>query len=531
MAACFAVSPCADGPGLGVSTTAPPRPPAPVPAVALFATAWPYESDCGPGAPACWQRRDARFWRRIQRARRAGQSPACSARPLARQLPLRSDFCVGSGRALYQGGRLIRGRPWYNLSLQSLQPTLRVRWGAGSSPGGSTANSPRSSSGSPRRGSRLEAELCQAGPAFSGSSTVRLSGCLPPGQLAAVELYPAAAQPLPGALSVRLTSRGGAGVHARLALRLAAGSSGEGGTLELQLELGNPAGPAAADGWSAGQPVVHCAGSCDRIAGQVAAAPEGAEASTAAAAAGAADIDWLTWHWRISPADLARCMPPASGSGAPVMALSSVEVLLRGTSSSGGFELHLGGWVAGQQPAAAWIGMPAAQSVGSVPAPPAGEICVEAAPASGLPAGPASVQQLTCSSLQLSAAGAAAVEAALADAEEAGTGSRQVAARLSWVPPPGDAIRCCHVWWCSHTSAAAAGTQEACQWQWLGAAFADGFWVAGLAVPPGAAQLVFVVQPEGCNGLAQELAAAARVTASLPAVGAESHIAVLRLAA
>ncbi|PRW45396.1 glycoside isoform A [Chlorella sorokiniana] len=35
---------------------------------ALFATAWPYEGDCGPSASPCWLERDALFWGRIERA-------------------------------------------------------------------------------------------------------------------------------------------------------------------------------------------------------------------------------------------------------------------------------------------------------------------------------------------------------------------------------------------------------------------------------------------------------------------------------
>lgn len=101
------------------------------PAAALFGTAWPYEGDCGRGAAPCWHARDARFWDRIERAW-LGSSGSGGGRPLAWELPLRSDFSVGSGRGLYQGGRLLCGRPWYNLSLQGLQPTLARMGGVGS---------------------------------------------------------------------------------------------------------------------------------------------------------------------------------------------------------------------------------------------------------------------------------------------------------------------------------------------------------------------------------------------------------------
>lgn len=149
----------------------------------------------------------------------------------------------------------------------------------------------------------------------------------------------------------------------------------------------------------------------------------------------------------------------------------------------------------------------------------AGEVCLEAAPPSGQPAAPTSVQQLQ---LTLHDAPGPSMEAAAAENEEA---AGRLTGRLTWEPPPSAAaIRCCHVWW-SRGTAAADGTAEALQWQWLGAAFAGAFWLQHLDVLLHASPIVFAVQPEGSNGLVQDLAAAARCATAVPAGagGAAAH--------
>ena len=222
-------------------------------AAALFATGWPYEGDCGPDAPACWRQRDARFWSCIGSAWRAGGAGGATAdAPTAgapgssgvvRRLPLRTNFSPGCGRAMFQSGRQVSPCAWYNLSLQSLQPLLRVRFveagsGSSSSSGGGSSKTDgqpieigrSAGSGIASSISAVQGDISDA-LTFSGGSSLHLSGSLRPGQRAAVQLFEAAVQLPAAGLWVRFTARPSNGVEARLELTLAAAAGGHGGEI------------------------------------------------------------------------------------------------------------------------------------------------------------------------------------------------------------------------------------------------------------------------------------------------------------
>ncbi|PSC72394.1 cytosolic endo-beta-N-acetylglucosaminidase-like [Micractinium conductrix] len=175
---------------------------------ALFATGWPFEGDCGANAPACWRQRDALFWEGIEAAWRAGRcrgsndggsggsgngraSGCSSSRALPRprlRRPLCTDFSHGAGPAFYQAGRCLSPKPWYNMSLQALQPLLHVRHFASN---GSNGSGDGSDGGSPAVQASVADER-----AFSGGSSLRVSGHLAAAQRVAVQLFePAACLP------------------------------------------------------------------------------------------------------------------------------------------------------------------------------------------------------------------------------------------------------------------------------------------------------------------------------------------------
>lgn len=363
-------------------------------AAALFATGWPYEGDCGEGAPACWRQRDARFWSCIETAwgggegagpeagapRAAPTATNASAGGVVRRLPLRSNFSPGCGRSMWQGGHQVSPCAWYNLSMQSLQPLLRVHEGAGSSSGvstnagdgmvsglatdGSTGNGAASSSSS--SSSTVQAAISDA-LAFSGGSSLCLSGSLIPGQKAAVQLFEAAVQVPPAGLWVRLTALAAEGVEARLALSVstasgASSASSTTGSIEL-LPVLMRASAAADEGSAAGaQPPAGSSGSgrrgmaeleacaCSRVACSSAAGAGGeAEAEPAEVASGSSSgavPHWVTWQYCLGPAALAAALPADSGSSTALL-LTGVGLLLTGTSAGNGaaegaFEMHLG---------------------------------------------------------------------------------------------------------------------------------------------------------------------------------------------
>ena len=355
-------------------------------AAALFATGWPYEGDCGPEAPACWRQRDAHFWSCIARAWRAGGAGVASADASAaaaaaggggggvvRRLPLRSNFSPGCGLAMYQAGRQVSSRAWYNLSLQSLQPLLRVCGGGGSSVGGQpidgstgsgTASTTTTTTSTTSSGT-VQADISYA-LAFSGGSSLRLSGSLGPGQCAAVQLFQAAMQLPAAGLWVRLTASASNGVEARLALRLVAPSGNRssrnrtGSTSSIELLPVLSASAAAGDDGSAPAaqaPVASSHGAvelaacaCSRIA---CAGPAGAELEAGAAeAAGSGSVgaapDWVTRHYCLGPATLAAAALPGDGDGGAGALLAGIDLLLMGSATvkdpaAHAFQLHLGG--------------------------------------------------------------------------------------------------------------------------------------------------------------------------------------------
>lgn len=145
----------------------------------------------------------------------------------------------------------------------------------------------------------------------------------------------------------------------------------------------------------------------------------------------------------------------------------------------------------------------------------AGELCIEAASPNGEcgPVAPASVQQLQCSSLDLADAPAEppADPGTVAAAEQ-----QLLSAQLTWLPPAGSTLRCCHVW-CSFSAGgdSSSGSKERFEPQRLGAACTNSYSIACLPVPSGATAVQFTVQPEACNGQAQPLHQAAHVAANL----------------
>ena len=126
---------------------------------------------------------------------------------------------------------------------------------------------------------------------------------------------------------------------------------------------------------------------------------------------------------------------------------------------------------------------------------------------------PTSVQQLLCSSLDLADAPAEPPSGTdtLAAAEQ-----QLLSAQLTWLPPAGCTARCCHVWYSfSAGGDSSSGSEERFEPQWLGAACANSYSIAGLPVPAGATAVWLTVQPEACNGQAQPLHQAAHVAANL----------------
>ncbi|EFN54696.1 hypothetical protein CHLNCDRAFT_53027 [Chlorella variabilis] len=453
---------------------------------ALFATGWPYEGDCGADAPACWRQRDARFWACIESAweggsRASSSSPGSSAaRGAIQELPLFTDFSVGSGHSMYQAGRQLSPQPWYNLSLQSLQPMLRVQLedgeeDAGAAAAGSAGGSRRQSGSAGSSGSRVQADVSRE-LAYSRGSSLRLSGCLRPGQQATVQLFRTAV-PLPAAgMRVRLCATPAQGVKQRLALRLAPGSSSSldvsGGSIELLPAVRHSgtgtddgAGVSAASSSSPSSALVLAASS-EHVVQQQGSTAAAAGPDAAAAAAGPdAAAPWPQWVTRSYLIGADMLAAGLAGSGDPLL-LTGVDVVLLGAGRAGDgspapFEVHLG------------------------------ELCIEEAfPNGGPPAPPSSVQQLACSDVRLVAAAPG----------PDGAPTSALSVRLTWhAPEDGLATRCCHVW-CAFGGCGDEGAAP----RWLGAACCCAYWLAGVPVPCGATAVTFMVQPEGCNGYAEE---------------------------
>lgn len=351
-----------------------------LPAAALFATGWPFEGDCGANAPACWRQRDALFWEGIEAAWRAGRcrgsndggsggsgngraSGCSSSRALPRprlRRPLCTDFSHGAGPAFYQAGRCLSPKPWYNMSLQALQPLLHVRHFASN---GSNGSGDGSDGGSPAVQASVADER-----AFSGGSSLRVSGHLAAAQRVAVQLFePAACLPA-GCVWVRLTASVTGSVLIRLLLQLDGsseaaaapeGSSSEqaaaGATIELRPLLPSDAAAAEASAGAAVQPVSESAGASALV---VTAEPCACTPCAAAADGGdaAAPAAWHTWQFCLQPDAMAEAGHAAVLAGVALLLLSSDS----GTgssgssdcgSSAGAFEVHLGalGWQPGAE--------------------------------------------------------------------------------------------------------------------------------------------------------------------------------------
>jgi len=110
---------------------------------ALFAVGWPFEDGQGwlkhmneekeeeeeKNRQVTWRERDDVFWRRIKAAWYGNDDNADSTitnHPIARRLPLHSTFSNGTGRQFYLQGKKVSSLAWYNIDVQSLQPSLNI---------------------------------------------------------------------------------------------------------------------------------------------------------------------------------------------------------------------------------------------------------------------------------------------------------------------------------------------------------------------------------------------------------------------
>ncbi|KAL4853952.1 Cytosolic endo-beta-N-acetylglucosaminidase 2 [Chlorella vulgaris] len=489
---------------------------------ALFAPGWPFEGDCGRDAPACWRQRDALFWRRIEAAWEAGaaeagpgsslgQNSCRRLRPATAQLPLFSDFSVGSGRSMHLAGQRLSAQPWYNLSLQALQPLLRVQL----TPQESMAD--KSSGGGDRAGDRswVQADISQ-GRAFSRGSCVSLQGILRGGQLAIVQLYRTAV-PLPaGGFWMRWTASADpiqSGAELRLALRLVRAGGTAGGTagghastiVELApLQLTDPtAALPAASSCSSSTAVRVIAASGRHVTGQAIA--DGVEAEgprdasraggTAAEAAGAVGAravphHWVTWEYFLGAEALAVAAAGTEASGPTAAAGAGEAAGEAGPADDSTVQLlGVDAVLLGTGPA---DGKPSSFQAFI------GELSIEeAVPGAGPPAPPGCVEQLRCSNAEVTYAPTAADDAAAV-----------LTARLDWRPPTDGPPARRYSVWCSFDTDTAG--------RWLGTASTTQYW-ARVRLPLGSTAATLVVQSEGCNGLVQDLAASARVEVSLAA--------------
>ncbi|DBB01203.1 TPA: hypothetical protein ACH3X1_001085 [Trebouxia sp. C0004] len=82
---------------------------------ALFAPAWVWEV----GNRLDWLHRQQQFWNKIEACWEAPRALLC-------QLPFSTCFDQGAGSARFSEGEMQSHQPWYNLSCQSPQPTVRL---------------------------------------------------------------------------------------------------------------------------------------------------------------------------------------------------------------------------------------------------------------------------------------------------------------------------------------------------------------------------------------------------------------------
>ena len=283
---------------------------------------------------------------------------------------------------MFQSGRQVSPCAWYNLSLQSLQPLLRVRFveagsgrGSSSSSGGSSKTDGQpieigrsAGSGIASSISAVQGDISDA-LTFSGGSSLHLRGSLRPGQRAAVQLFEAVVQLPAAGLWVRFTARPSNGVEARLELTLAAAAGGHGSSssassassasnarsIELLPVLGTSAASDSDVAPAARAPVASSRGAvelaacaCSQI-GCIGPASTGIEAGAAAAASGGGVVaapDWVTWQYCLEPATLAAASQAEDSGGAGVL-LAGIYLLLTGTATGKDpaahpFQMHLG---------------------------------------------------------------------------------------------------------------------------------------------------------------------------------------------
>jgi hypothetical protein len=173
--------------------------------VALFACGWPYEkhqalcTDDTDEATAlshsksrkltAWQVRDDEFWKLIQKAWGLRRATLCST-------PFFSDFNTGIGTGLSHSGSVVYPASWYNLRLQSVQPTIGF---IGKRPSG------------------VHARISTAA-AFNGGSSIHLSGNLH--KYVSLKLFRAAVPVSGQGLRVRFTAAVCRGLNLSVCLRL-----------------------------------------------------------------------------------------------------------------------------------------------------------------------------------------------------------------------------------------------------------------------------------------------------------------------
>lgn len=214
-------------------------------------------------------------------------------------------------------GQQVSTRPWYNLSLQALQPRLLA-----------VLREPRAADA----GCELEAEL-QAGLAFHRGSSLRLSGALPPGGRAGMRLLEAAVQLPSAGLWVRLASTHDGAVGQRLLLRLEPAGGGAGqAACSIELMLGD----------DRAQEHAASSGAGGGFAAAVAPARSRLVPASSTAQPDAGAVQWAVCTFLVGPDILAAA---AAQAGHPLQ-LAAVDLLLLGRSraeaDSTGFRVHLG---------------------------------------------------------------------------------------------------------------------------------------------------------------------------------------------
>lgn len=148
-----------------------------------------------PGHHSPWHEIDEEFWSLIEQAWNVQRAVLCT-------LPFYSDFCVGTGRRVYQQGTVLFDKPWYNLSMQSMLPTLRF-----------LHKKPESLV------ARLMHDASAVAPAYTGCAVVHIGG--PVSSPVAVQLFPASVpMPSTGIKAKMAVAVGGSGVTVRLCFRI-----------------------------------------------------------------------------------------------------------------------------------------------------------------------------------------------------------------------------------------------------------------------------------------------------------------------